>query len=82
MPHVGLSSPSKSPSTITPGFSDMMKNYSGTSTTTPTTRSLFDKKDGLDSLSTPSSSTSSLSELMKKYKLDRQTTPLPSNADP
>ncbi len=73
----GLSSPSTSSSTNTPSFSDMMKNYPATSTTTPTTRSLFDKKDGLESLSAPSSGTPSLSELMKKYKLD-PATPLPS----
>ncbi|HIA54172.1 MAG TPA: hypothetical protein EYN91_19135 [Candidatus Melainabacteria bacterium] len=77
----GLSSPSTSPSTTTPSFSEMMKNYPGTSTITPATKSLFDKKDGLGSLSAPSSGTSSLSELMKKDKLDRQAAPLPSTGD-
>lgn len=76
----GLPGPSTSPSTTTPSFSGMMKNYPGTSTITPATKSLFDKKDGLESLSAPSSSSSSLSELMKKYKLD-QATPLPSTGD-
>lgn len=70
------------PSTSTPSLSEMMKNYAEPSTTTPTTKSFFDKKyGGLDSLSTPSSGTSSLSELMKKYKSDQQTTPSPSTGD-
>jgi curved DNA-binding protein CbpA len=71
------------PSTSTPNLSEMMKKYAEPSTTTPTTKSFFDKKyGGLDSLSTPSSSTSSLSELMKKYKSDQQTTPAPSTSNP
>jgi curved DNA-binding protein CbpA len=71
------------PSTSTPSLSEMMKKYAEPSTTTPTTKSFFDKKyGGLDSLSTPSSSTSSLSELMKKYKSDQLTTPSTSTGDP
>ena len=71
------------PSTSTPSLSEMMKKYADPATTTPTTKSFFDKKyGGLDSLSTPSSSTSSLSELMKKYKSDQQTTPSSSTGDP
>jgi len=71
------------PSTSTPSLSEMMKKYADPSTTTPTTKSFFDKKYGeLDSLSTPSSSTSSLSELLKKYKSDQQTTPSTSTGNP
>lgn len=72
-------------STPTPSLSEMMKKYAdpSTSTTTPTTKSFFDKKyGGLDSLSTPPSSTSSLSELLKKYKSDQQTTPSTSGGGP